>query len=103
MDQSPVIVLPTDESWQNELKGKLEEYSERWDAYLPPERQMGTVCKIEVLECLLRDGRVVTWDLSRELAERFGRGLDAHAFSNACGVIAEYCSEEGRGRLQRRR
>ena len=88
MNQSPVIVLPTDESWQNELKNKLEEYRKRWKPHLPPEGQMDTTCRIRVLERLLRDGKVVTWDLSRELAKELGGGLNSHAFNNACAVIA---------------
>lgn len=102
MSQSPEIVLPIDKSWQEELKGKLEEYRKRWKPYLPPEGQIDTTYKIKVLERLLMDGKVVTWDLSRELVRELGK-LNGHAFNNACQVIKEYCSEEGRGRLQRRR
>lgn len=60
---------------------------------------MDTLCKMTVLQRLLREGRVSTWELSREMAEAYGSGFDVEAFNNACGVIKDYCetSHDGTG------
>lgn len=93
--ESPVIVLPADETRKQRLRDKLTEYKGRRHPYRHPELQMDTVCKITVLERLLRDGQVNTWDLSREMVKTYGSGLDINAFNNACGVIKDYCETGG--------
>ena len=93
--ESPVIVLPEDEARKQQLRDKLEEYKDRLHPYRAPELQMSTICKIAVVKRLLKDGRVVTWDLSRELATTYGSGFDVNDFSNACGVIEDYCKTGG--------
>jgi len=90
---SPVIVL--NEARRLQLAKKLEEYRGRLNSLRAPEVQMDTICKITVLERLLRDGLVNTWELSREMATNYGLGFDAHYFTNACGVIEDYCKTGG--------
>lgn len=93
--ESPVIVFPEDETRKQQLRAKLVEYQGRMNPYRAPEMQMDTICKMVVLERLLRDGQVKTWDLSREMAETYGSGFDGNAFGNACGVIEDYCKTGG--------
>ena len=93
--ESPVIELPDDETHKQQLRDKLEEYRGRLRPYRAPELQMSTICKIAVVERLLKDGRVVTWDLSRELATTYGSGFDGNDFRSACGVIEDYCKTGG--------
>lgn len=95
-DQSPVLILPTENSEViRRLALKLEEYQRRLDPRRAPEKQMDTLCKIAVLSALLTDHRVVTWDLSRVLRAGYGPGFDPRAFDNACRVIADYYSTGG--------
>lgn len=93
--ESPVIVLPEDETHKQQLREKLKEYRGRLHPHRAPESQMGIICKITVMERLFRDGRVVMWDLYRELVTTYGSGFDVNAFSNACGVIESYCKTSG--------
>jgi len=97
--KSPVIKLPRG------LKGgvvvamlgsKLAEYRLRYDPGHHPGMQMGTVCKIAVLERLLEKKKVKTWDLSLELAEKYGSHFDEDDFNNACAVIKDYCKTGGK-------
>jgi hypothetical protein len=80
---------------RTQLERKLEEYKSRMGGYSPPELQMDTVCKIEVLGRLLRAGTVDVFQLEKELLVRFGTAFDRQAFWNACAVIADYCSTGG--------
>jgi hypothetical protein len=90
--ESPIIVLPADETRKQQLRDKLVEYRERMHPYRAPELQMSTICKIAVLERLLRDGQVNTLELHFEMVETYKLSFDIHAFQNACGVIADYCA-----------
>lgn len=94
-EESPVIVLPEDETKKEQLRQKLEEYRTRLEPLGAPEMQMDTICKIAVLERLLRDSQVNTWDLSREMSKTYGHSLDHHAFNVACGVVADYVKTGG--------
>lgn len=93
--ESPVIVLPKDETRKQQLRDKIMEYAGRMHPYRAPELQMDTICKIAVLERLLNDSRVNTWELSHEMANTYGSGFDANAFNRACGVIEDYCKTGG--------
>lgn len=92
---SPVIVLPESETRREQLRIKLEEYRGRLDKFLHPGAQMDAICKITVLERLLRDGQVSTWDLSMELQEKYGKDFDVPSYENACGVVADYVATGG--------
>lgn len=94
-EKSPILVLPEDKVRVEQLRKKLEEYKQRADPYRAPELQMGTVCKIAVLERLLQDTTVDTWQLSLEMEETYGSGFDPWKFGTACGVIADYCNTGG--------
>lgn len=97
MKESPVwIVLPTDETRKQQLRDKLVEYKKRMVPYRAPEMQMNTICRTTVLEQLLCDSRVNTWELSQKMAETYGSGFDVNAFNEACGVIEDYCKTGGR-------
>ncbi len=91
--KSPTIVLPKRHVQQ--LHSKLVEYEGRLSQFRAPELQMDTICKMTVLGRLLRDGQVNTWELSREMATTYGSGFDPWAFTNACGVIEDYCKTGG--------
>lgn len=93
--ESPVLVLTKDKKRLQQLNGKLAEYRGRRDPQYPPEMQMDTICKIAVLERLLRDSRVNTWEFSRELASTYGTSFDVEAFNNACAVVEDYCQTGG--------
>ncbi|MEK7503001.1 MAG: hypothetical protein AAB556_00990 [Patescibacteria group bacterium] len=94
-DESPILVLPKDETRKQQLRKKLAEYRGRIDPSHAPETQMSAICKTTVLERLLRDGQVKTYDLSLEMAEMYGSGFDVNKFNNACGVIDDYCKTGG--------
>lgn len=93
--ESFVIVLSGDETRKQQLRDKLVEYKGRIHPYCAPELQMDTICKVAVLEQLLRDGQVNTWELSSEMAKTYGSGFDANAFENACRVIEDYLKTSG--------
>ena len=90
--ESPILRLAEDRSL---LEEKLKEYKGRIDQYIAPERQIGTIYKIEILKALLEHGEVNTYDLSRKLHDRFGV-LDVEKFNNACGVIDDYIKTGGK-------
>ena len=94
-DSDPVITLPSDSELKEKLQRKLEEYGTRILTYQPPRLQMDTVCKMIILERLLCEGWVDTRELSMEMARIFGSGFDPRAFTNACGVIKDYCKTGG--------
>lgn len=94
--ESLVIVLPDDEARKQQLRDKLVEYKDRMHPYRVPELQMGTICKIAVLERFLRDGKVATWDLLREMVETYDSRFSINDFQNACGVIKDYCKTGGK-------
>jgi len=64
-----------------------------------PELQLfmgsGTAYNFCVLERLLSNGIVKTFDLSAELAEKLGDRFNPTKFGNACGVISDYCLTGG--------
>lgn len=93
--EAPIISLPSDEARRKQLQKKLEEYRGRMQPYHAPELQMENICKIAVLERLLRDGQVNAWDFSRELAEEYDSGFDSNDFSLACAIIDDYCKTGG--------
>lgn len=96
--KSPIIKLPTDPTRQNQLKEKLQEYKQRLknNAHRHPQLQMGTICKLAILERLLEKKEVKTWDLSRELAEKYPESYKPHMFDSACAVIDDYCLTGGK-------
>lgn len=93
--EAPIISLPNDETRREQVQKKLKEYRGRMQPYRAPELQMENICKIAVLERLLRDGQVNTWDFSRKLAEEYGSGFNSNDFSLACAVIDDYCKTGG--------
>lgn len=98
--ESPVIVLPDER--REQLQAKINEYRKRMaddDEFTHPEGQLlmgsGTAYNFCVLERLLSDGTVKTFDLSAELMEKLGDRFDPAKFGNACGVIKDYCETGG--------
>ncbi|OGZ20805.1 MAG: hypothetical protein A2654_00235 [Candidatus Nealsonbacteria bacterium RIFCSPHIGHO2_01_FULL_43_31] len=94
--EAPIIVLTEDATRKKQLENKLKEYKGRMDPYRAPEMQMGTICKIAVLERLLRDGQVNVWDLSVEMAKTYGSGFGTREFNVACAVMEDYCKTGGK-------
>lgn len=93
--ESPVITLPYDETLIARLRLKLEEYKKRYDIYHAPESQMDTIMKTEVLERILEARKIKTFDLARELEEKFGSSYSARHFNRACSVIQDYITTGG--------
>lgn len=58
-----------------------------------PNKQIGTIYKIELAKALLADRQVDTFALSRRLLAEHG-GFNVDRFENAAGVMKSYC--EGR-------
>ncbi len=79
------ITLPEDAKIIEALQTKLEEYKKR----LISQQNTSTNYKIAILEKLLLDGEVDTWDVFRKLKQTYGF-VDAPTFKNACGVIENY-------------
>ena len=93
--ENPVIVLPSDLKRREQLERKLLEYKGRLDPYKAPELQMNTICKIVVLERLLKEGKINTEHLQEEMVKTYGSGFSEGAFLNACNVIEDYCLTGG--------
>lgn len=95
-EKSPVIILPKSERRRKQLQAKLEEYKKRVESFRHPGAQMDTTFKIAVLETLLKNERVETWELSQQLASIYRGHFDLKAFDNACAVIKDYCKTGGK-------
>ncbi len=99
--ESPKIKFPEDITKVKSLQEKLAEYKERLgtqmkkDPHKVPELFTDTNYKIAVLEKLLTDGEVNTYELSRELNEKYG-GFNVDDFNNACAVIEDYAKTGGK-------
>lgn len=89
------IDRPTDPARLEQLRRKLDEYTNRYNLYRAPELQMHTICKIAVLERLLQKGSVDVTELAIELSGKFGSGFNSAAFENACEVIEDYATTGG--------
>jgi hypothetical protein len=86
------ITLTQDGTTISRLLLELEEYRSRRDGSQAPKEQMDTICKIAVLERLLKDRRVNTRELSHEMARTYGDSFDSERFENACRVIVAHNS-----------
>lgn len=96
MEGSPKIVLPEDSGLRQQLEAKLVEYKGRYDEYRHPELQMDIICKIVVLEKLISDGKVDTFELSLQLADKYKDCFSVDSYNNACGVVEDYCLTGGK-------
>ncbi len=76
------------------LIGKLKEYQSRLKPNIAPEEQISTLYKIAVTQALVEKGEVTKETLVKELETKYGF-LDAAAFGNAWGVIADYTETGG--------
>lgn len=94
--ESPVIELPasTSPELRARLEAKLEEYKGRVNPNDPLGADADAVYKIAVLQTLLDNGRVVTYELSRALG-RLDPDFDPDLFQNACDVIVDYMTTNG--------
>ena len=91
-EQPPIIRIAED---REIIAHKLEEYKGRLDKFKAPEAQFDAIYKIAIAEKLLEKGEVNTFDLSRELADKYG-SVNANLFDNACKVIEDYIKTGGR-------
>jgi hypothetical protein len=95
--QTTIIELP--EELRPKLEAKLREYQGRLNdafakdgGYKPPETYAAWYA-VRILSTLLRDGRIDTWALAREIAaEHGGYIVRLDAFDNYCAVIDGYAS-----------
>jgi len=98
MRKSPVIKLDRrNKQLVRRLEAKLREYEEKQDLYKAPEQQpfQPAFYKQHILRRLLDSGEVKTWDLSREIHEKYGYA-DSARYSNSCAVIADYVATGGK-------
>jgi len=95
MSESTIITLPDNHARKQGLEAKLDEYRGRLNLDESLAEKMDTICKIAVLETLLREGKVVTWDLSQDLFAKYGEAFDIKQFNVACEVIIDYCDTGG--------
>jgi hypothetical protein len=96
-DSSLVIERPEDPELLEKLRQKLAEYRNTLFDCCPinsPETLTDAYYKITVLHTVLEQGEVNCWVISKMIAHRCGR-IDYKIFSNACGVIADYCETGG--------
>ncbi len=93
-EESPVIFFPDNAERRNQLQEKLKEYENRAKHYRS-QIHVDSVYKIEVLNCLLKDGQVKTWDLARDMAKKYP-DFDVEVFNKACAVIEDYCKTGGK-------
>ncbi|HCU70543.1 MAG TPA: hypothetical protein DIC35_02170 [Candidatus Moranbacteria bacterium] len=91
----PTITLPDNHPRRQMLERKLEEYRGRLDPSKPPAFHMATICRIAILEALLRDNGVDAQVLSEVLTETYRESFDIKAFNTACNVIIDYCNTGG--------
>jgi hypothetical protein len=93
--QTTIIELP--EELRPKFEAKLQEYQRRLNdafaedgGYKPPETYSAWYA-VRILSTLLRDGRVDTWVLAREIAaEHGGYIVRLDAFENYCAAMDGY-------------
>ena len=103
MDKEPKITLPSDEIIKGKLEKKLEEYKKRVEeikfqnpcTYPALIQSTTSAYKAEIVERLLKEGHVDTWQLSKELNEKHNY-FDVRNFENAAAVISDYCKTGGK-------
>ena len=101
MKKSPEIKLPDDPRIRERLEVKLAEYRGRLsrldDGFRDPALLQSTDAgyKVAILERLLQDGVVHTWEFSRELEAKYGI-VKPYNFNNAAAVIDDYCRTGGK-------
>ena len=78
------------------LAAKLKEYESRIRPYDPPEMQLDTFYKIEILRPLMERGTINRTEIHNLMRSRFGT-LDEREFHNAWGVIERYVYAGGKG------
>lgn len=99
---SPIITLPANQELQAQLQAKLTEYKQRLErqginSFTPPEIRATskTWYAVRILETVLNEGAVGTFDLSREIAAELGEYFDVHHFEQYAAVIDDYCKTGG--------
>jgi hypothetical protein len=117
VEVSPVITLRADPELRAKLERKLEEYRQRYaekvaelgedTGFRAPEIRcchLGQApYRVFILERLLRDGRIETWSLSREIAEVLKKDkneFDSEYFDKSCAVIKAYAENGGAGLVE---
>jgi hypothetical protein len=101
LEDSPVIELTDDPILIARLGLKLEEYKlrliEHRNPFQAPEGS-DTHYKIFVLQKVLTERRVLTWELSREYEATY-LCFDPRLFEIACGVVEDYIKTGGKRTL----
>ncbi|NQT50111.1 hypothetical protein HQ571_05440 [Candidatus Kuenenbacteria bacterium] len=93
-DKSPVIELPVDDLKVRELQAKRDDYLERLKTHKSEQYRLDLTYRIELIESLLREKRVETWDFCHLIVTREG-SINGQAFDNACAVVDDYCKTGG--------
>ena len=94
--ESPVIVLPKDKTRQSQLRAKTKEYKERLQSSrFTPAEKMGIRYRIIILERLLKNREVSTWEISQEMAKIPDLDFNDIYFDRACAIIEDYCKTGG--------
>lgn len=100
-EKGPTIVMP--EERRSFITIKLREYETRLETlqarypYKAPFDSVfaGTHYKIALAKALLKDGRVNTHALQREIEKDLGFQVIGPRYENACTVIDDYCKTGG--------
>ena len=106
---SPQLFPPKDAKLRRRLEAKLTEYQlrkngkgEPWEYWHPEQAHIVSApyrdaCyKVDILSAVLSatdENPVKTFDLSLELAKRYGGAFDIEKFNNACGVVSNYLGQ----------
>lgn len=102
-EEGPTIVLPSNPEIKKKLGRKLEEYRKRVEKHVEENPTMHPALiygsslgyKMIILERLLQEGVVDTWQLSLELEKKYGIVYNDQ-FNNAAAVIEDYCTTGGK-------
>ncbi|HEB47227.1 MAG TPA: hypothetical protein ENI22_02050 [Candidatus Pacearchaeota archaeon] len=108
MEESPKIVLPEDELGRRTLKNKLDEYKGRLEEIINQNLNMhpelirkisvksgGLGYRIDILESLLKNRELDTYQFSLELNKKDGF-FDAESYNTAAAIIDDYCKTGGK-------
>lgn len=94
--ESPIIVLSKNKDLRDQLKAKLEEYKGRLlSSKFSSTEKMEMRHRIVILERLLKNGKVCTWEICREMQTVPDLDFNEIYFNKACAIINDYCTTGG--------
>lgn len=97
--KSPVIVLPANAQWQDQLRQKLELYRHELDKnrrdkhHVQTEHDLSLVYKFHLLQQLLERGKVYTFEFNIWVYHELGVTYNSQVINDACAVIDRYTKD----------